>query len=278
MQFGDTAECNSALPRRSSAALTLLEMMVAVTLLAIIMIGLLTMFQHTQRALHVAVTQSDVFENIRGAIQLVSRDLTEMSAYGDPFVANASFNRYPSPVGTLVLPSGTNLDLRLNEAFWLTRVNDQWQGTGYYVSEDPVTHGNAGVGTLYRFAETTNRAAVPALQQRYNSITTVNHRVSDGIVHFSMEAVYVTGANQFGQPIFGRTSNLQFRTNELPAFVDVEIGVLEPATLKQFQGLRSVNVASAQNFLREHEGKVHFFRERVPIRNFINPYRANEVP
>ena len=58
-------------------------MMVAVTLLAVIMVGLLAMFQYTQRALHVAHTQTDVFENARGAIQLVARDLAEMSAYGE---------------------------------------------------------------------------------------------------------------------------------------------------------------------------------------------------
>ena len=251
--------------------------MVSVTLLAVIMIGLLSMFQHTQRALHVAVTQSDVFENIRGAIQLVSRDLTEMTAYGEADVTNAVFKRFDNQVPTVTLPSGIDQNLRMYEVFWLTRVNDQWQGIGYYVSNDPVIPGNAGVGTLYRFAETASRSSVPGLLRDYNSLTFTNHRVSDGIVHFSLEAVYLSGANGFGQPIFTRGSP-SLRSNDLPAFVDVEIGVLEPATLKQFQALSSVNVASAQTFLADHVGKIHFFRERVPIRNFINPYRANEVP
>ena len=34
---------------------------------------------------------------------------------------------------------------------------------------------------------------------------------------------------------------------------------------------------SKQDFLRAHSGQIHFFRERVPIRNFVNPHRANEV-
>jgi hypothetical protein len=38
------------------------------------------------------------------------------------------------------------------------------------------------------------------------------------------------------------------------------------------------NPAAAQRFLTNQVGRIHFFRERVPIRNFINPYRANEVP
>jgi hypothetical protein len=56
------------------------------------------------------------------------------------------------------------------------------------------------------------------------------------------------------------------------------VGVLEPTSLKQFQSLSDFETNAAQNFLVSHAGKVHFFRERVPIRNFVNPYRSNEVP
>ena len=101
--------------------------------------------------------------------------------------------------------------------------------------------------------------------------------MSDGIVHFSMTAGYVSGTNGLGQPIFSHRNNFQFWSNDLPAYVDVEIGVLEPATVKQFNALTG-NVSVAANFLRDHVGKVHFFRERVPIRNYVNPYRAHEVP
>ena len=77
------------------------------------------------------------------------------------------------------------------------------------------------------------------------------------------------------------TTNFTF-TEMLPAFVDIDLGVMEPGTLKQFDSLVSLgtpqSLVSAQTFLRDHVGKIHFFRERVPIRNFINPYRANEVP
>ena len=259
-------------------ALTLLEMMVSVTLLAVIMIGLLAMFSHTQKALHVAVTQTDVFENARGAIQLVARDLSEMMAYDDTNVQNAALLYQPSPAGTLVLPSGASQRMDMTEAFWLTRVNDEWSGIGYYVAEDAAGRANVGVGTLYRFSQVTNRFTVPFLRGHFDDLAVTNQRVSDGVVHFSMEAVYVSGANAFGQPIYGRTNDWQFRADELPAFVDLELGVLEPSTLKQFQSIASLNVTNAQNFLRQHEGRIHFFRERVPIRNFINPYRANEVP
>jgi type II secretory pathway pseudopilin PulG len=258
-------------------ALTLLEMMVAVTLLAVIMVGLLAMFQYTQRALHVAHMQTDVFENARGAIQLVTRDLAEMSAYNDTNVANAYGVSNTSPVGSLLLvgPPSTNLPVYFEEAFWLTHVNDDWQGIGYYV--DGASY---GVGTLYRFSETTNYWAAPSLRNRFLGLGPA-HRVSDGIVHFSMEAVYVDRAptSASGKEQYIRVNNFTFPLNDsnaLPVFVDLEIGVLEPATLKQFNSLTS-NVSVAQNFLRDHVGRIHFFRERVPIHNFINPYRVNDL-
>ena len=259
--------------------------MVAVTLLAVIMIGLLAMFQYTQRALHVAHTQTDVFENARGAIQLVARDLSEMTGYGDANVINAYAVPFPSPIpnGGLSLTT-TNLKVFFSEAFWLTRANDNWQGIGYYVQGT-----NYGVGTLYRFSHTTNYTAVPALRSMFTDPTIATHRVSDGIVHFQLTAGYLETDNRPGKsnfvsstafsfpyPFAGGSINSLFLSNTLPAFIDIEIGVLEPATLKQFNALTN-NPAAAQNFLVNHVGRIHFFRERVPIHNFVNPYRANEV-
>ncbi len=262
------------------AALTLLEMMVAVTLLAVIMVGLLAMFQFTQRALHVAHTQTDVFENARAAIQLVARDLSEMSDYGDTNVNNLILARAASPLVSLQpTVSPTALRIFFDETFWLTHVNTDWQGVGYFVQGAT----NSGVGTLYRFSQTTNQAAAPSLYGTYTTTTNDIHRVSDGIVHFVVDATYAT-TNSNGQVEFFRTSlrdqqSFAFPTlsNGVPAFVDVEIGVLEPATLKQFQAIASANTPAAQTFLQDHVGRIHFFRERVPIHNFINPYRVNEM-
>ena len=268
---------------RGRRGLTLIEMMVSITLLAIMMIGLLAMFSQTQKALHIAVTQTDVFENARGAIQLVSRDLSEMSDFGDSNVISATALVVDNPVGPLPLPGsgGTTYSqpVFFSEAFWLNRVNDDWQGTGYYVEGT-----NYGVGTLYRFSEKYDRSRAPQMIGDFFTVPSpFTNRVSDGIVHFQLTAVYpylVTNLTSTNISFIGST-NFTF-SEMLPAFVDVDLGVLEPATLKQFDALLSLGTpaseASAKNFLREHVGKIHFFRERVPIRNFINPYRANEVP
>jgi hypothetical protein len=158
-------------------------------------------------------------------------------------------------------------------------VNNQWRGVGYYVEGT-----NFGVGTLYRFSQSTNHIQAPTLSTAFiNEGDT--HRVSDGIVHFRLDAVYPQTNNPTGRATYEALPNFTFPLLEtptdamipLPPFVDVEIGILEPATLKQFNALTN-NQTAALNFLQEHIGRIHFFRDRVPIRNFINPYRLNEVP
>jgi hypothetical protein len=195
--------------------------------------------------------------------------------------------------GAITLPSGTNQQLYFGEAFWLTRANDEWTGIGYFVAGGL----NSGIGTLHRFSGS-GRGSSAA--QTINQIVATNIPlpIMDGVVHFSMSAVSVTNRSgnldnpdmrfpridTFVFPIsYSETNNTsinKFITRiPLPAFIDIEFGILEPAALKQFQSLTgSVPVNVSQNFLLNHIGQVHFFRERVPIRNFVNPYRSNEVP
>ena len=274
-------------------ALTLLEMMVAVTLLAVIMIGLLAMFNQTQKALRIANAQTDVLENARGAIQLISRDLTEMTLHPDTNYVRSTFvNVFPSPLPGSLLPlPGTNVPVGFTDVYWLTRLNDTWQGVGYFVLDEAVVRnpnsaGNHGVGTLYRFSTNVHpqflqQAPPPPLHKAFTSATLGNaHRVSDGIVHFTVTGVFVTNtapssATNFQVEYFPADVNWPIT---LPACVDVELGILEPEALKQFHALKDLSIPVAQDFLRDHAAQIHFFRERVPIRNFINPYRENEVP
>ena len=51
----------------------------------------------------------------------------------------------------------------------------------------------------------------------------------------------------------------------LPAYVEVEIGVLEPATLAKFRA-RTNDLPAARDYLSKHVGQVHLFRQRIPIR------------
>jgi hypothetical protein len=56
-----------------------------------------------------------------------------------------------------------------------------------------------------------------------------------------------------------------FTNNAVPAYVELELGVLEPAVLKRYDSIPDPLIAS--NFLAAHAGNVHLFRQRIAIRN-----------
>src|SRR6266581_6128658 len=75
---------------------SLIEVMVAVSLLAVIIVGLLAMFYQTQRAFRSGIAQVDVLEGGRATLDLISRELQEMTAASDPTITNVNlFVRFP---------------------------------------------------------------------------------------------------------------------------------------------------------------------------------------
>jgi len=60
-------------------------------------------------------------------------------------------------------------------------------------------------------------------------------------------------------------TNCAFLGNLVPAYVEIELGVLEQQTLEQFKTF-APGSALATNFLASHVGQVHLFRQRVPTR------------
>ena len=63
--------------RLAERALTLLEMMVAMSLLLVIVVGLYAMFDQTQRAFRGSLTQSDVLEAQRASMYIMSLELEQ---------------------------------------------------------------------------------------------------------------------------------------------------------------------------------------------------------
>ncbi len=59
-----------------------------------------------------------------------------------------------------------------------------------------------------------------------------------------------------------------FEGPSLPAFLEIELAVLEPSTLETFRSLPSdpAGLALRQDFLRRNAGKVQIFRQRIPLR------------
>jgi hypothetical protein len=201
------------------------------------------------------------------------------------------------------LPLRTNV---LQEFFFLSHRTNSWIGTGYRILNAQNGVGTLyrftvstnyrrltpfNLSGLYFTSDPTNRAT--------GTLSTNYHRVADGIIHMRLLAF-----DSFGQRLGVETTNffpnyrvarqnirqqliprggtndvnvvlrqdlagqtkLIFLSNALPAYLEVEFGVLESDALAQYESLRGASANSALNFLQKRASRVHLFRQRIPIR------------
>lgn len=193
---------------------------------------------------------------------------------------------------TGVTNSATRRTNVLQKFFLLTRQNTTWTGVGYVVDTASTNYFNP----LYRFTMTTNLSAPNAPRVLYttfltNSVLPVSptnaslSHLLDGVMHLTVRAcdpngywmtntieVYggrrVTNRNVwFWVPGWGEVSCYMF-SNTLPASVGLELGVLEDRTIQRALSLPDAAPAwTRSNYLAQQAGKVHLFRQRIPIRN-----------
>jgi hypothetical protein len=57
-----------------------------------------------------------------------------------------------------------------------------------------------------------------------------------------------------------------FTSNALPAYLELELGIIEPEVLRQYNALRESPGSASANFLRKQAARVQVFRKRIPIR------------
>ena len=267
-------------------------------LLSVIMLGLLMMFNQTERVFRSSMTQVDVLESGRVAARLLARELEQITPC---YQTNRNFFSGLLPGQPLVMPlPGNNSAGRTNlleDVFLLTRENLTWTGIGYFVRVEtnnvlrfPVepVYGNQQVlgGQLYRFEESLPVSDAAAPYQLYsdffnvqarngalatNSATTA--RVADGVVHFKVRAydpngVWLTRSTNnilvVSNALVSDISLYQFRSNAVPASVEFELGLLEDRVWERY---KSLPVATARyNYLTNQVGRVHVFRQRVAVR------------
>src|SRR3954464_8860994 len=115
------------------AAFTLVEIMVVMVLLSVIVLGLMAMFNQTQRAFRAGMAQTDQLEGGRMFTDLLVRDLQEITPTYQTNAVNfyAQIPNY-APL-QLVLPASsyprTNV---LQNLFFMSRYNQTWSGIGYF--------------------------------------------------------------------------------------------------------------------------------------------------
>lgn len=68
-------------------------------------------------------------------------------------------------------------------------------------------------------------------------------------------------------PAFTALTVSSFRSNALPAYLELELGVLEPDTMRQYnQMIKDGLVTRAEELLAKRISKVQIFRKRIPLR------------
>jgi len=270
-------------------------------LLSFIILGLLMMFNQTQKAFRLSITQADVLEQGRATLDLMSREVEQIapSQYPDWLAKGGVWYRatnfftqmtvdtnYPSYVSPLVQPLlGTPPTNRINQVqqfFFLTKLNQDWIGTGYLVRPDAR---GASVGTLYRYSVTNLRSTpITSAEVIARAFTNPNpnvvvSRIAEGVVHFRARAFDTNGvlipttAGWYGasKNIWAQGDLVEpqvscyFVSNAVPAYVELELGILEAQILKKSKSIP--NPIGQSNFLSRYAAEEHIFRQRIPIRN-----------
>ena len=244
----------------------------AVSITTVIIFTLYAVFDHTQKAFRGSTSQVDVMESGRAAMDLITRDLEQLSASNETNVVNLFVQRGTNTVSSQqTLPGNMVRTNRFQDFFFLTRFNNNWSFSGYTVL--PSAPNSPVVGTLVRTNMNSINRAVPFnIMAKFingSSKAVDLQPVIDGVIHLTLLPYDDVGSLMnwtnrakgfFPDP---RTSyNFYFVSNALPRFVELELGILEPQILEQYKSMPP-NVAS--NFLARQAGRVHLFRQRIAI-------------
>ena len=290
---------------RERSAFSLVEVMVVVSLLSLIVLALMAVFSSTQRAFRAAVTQTDVLEGSRAAMELMASDLRAMTPSDGASNAAVNFvvtnnynNRNILPLLVQSLPGTTRSRSNLlQEVFILNHLNNGWWGVGYAIktnsSGNPNLPGN--LYSLYRMQYPlppgTNDPTFLFNSQVFRNFfvnpTNGGSHLLDGVVHFVVRAydlngVWLTNGYTAGQTNKLKTNAVSFyrltsggvrngecgvlmSSNAVPAAVELQLGVLEDRTLQHAEALPTDTART--NYLWDKSGNVHLFRQRVTISN-----------
>jgi len=299
-------------------AFTVVELMVAISVMTLIVVVLYRIFDQTQRAMRSNSAQVDVSEGGRAAMELIARDLEQMTVSPVPGSLDFFVGLLGPPSVQPLIPTNT---ARLNfreELFFTSEFNKQRSAVGYRVV--PFTN---GVGMLYRFVTNVPTSYVDPrdthpqfLFHYFTNYARTNYpgvfqRVTDGVVHFRVSAYdswglpmneptpttsrptlrYATLATNivmvgdvalmssvttnllnvgvFKYPGWASIPDLTayFFTNVVPAYLEVELGILEPQVVDRWKSMPNAQMAA--NYLARQAGKVTLFQQRIPVRTAV---------
>ena len=228
------------LQARFKGGFTLLEMLVAVSVMTLVIYVLYALFDQTQDALKKNASEVDVNEGGRAALEMIVRELSQMEVSGYPPVmdlqsgvvlsGSKSFHSRSTP-GNLPLmlayqpdaltSEGTTEDL---EQGFRTNILQDFTftsrgGLGFDITSYRVVNAENGIGTLGRFMtsgslhSTDPRSSMVnktlAFNLQFDSVVNqpseseVFQPITDGVIHFR-----ITAFDQFGREIMATVPRL----------------------------------------------------------------------
>ena len=288
--------------RADRGAFTVVELLVAISVLSLIVLVLYGLIDQVQKALRSNVAQVDVLEGGRSAMLLMSGELEQMQAGNVPVSTNLYIALTAAPYQQVLVD--TNRINVLQQLFFLSHFNKSWIGTGYRVlslntNGIATAFANQGVGTLCRYSFSVNDSDFPYLASSPNlpgprsdlfwqvmnqalnptpSNLTNYQPVVGGMVHFRVRAFDNNGLLITNNLITNMLSGVMMATNvfnkdveyayaftnrALPSSLEVQMGILEPHVLER---LKSMPPLAAGRYYSNQVGAVHLFQQRIPIR------------
>lgn len=263
---------------------SLVEILVVVALLSLIVLALMAVFSSTQDAFRASVTQTDVLEGGRAAMDMIATDL-KLVAPADANRSTGLPNFYAVVTNgfTQFLPASTTLrDSAMQDVFFLQLENQTWAGIGYFIRTNstftyPAATGMGSWGSLYRFqtnARSPLNFKIAFDGARHGLSTPAVSKVMDGVLGFRVRAydtngfwitsntnnIAVTTNLYWGEMLF-----CAFYSNAVPASVEVELATLEDRARQRIESLPTTILQT--NYLAHHAGQVHIFRQRIAIPN-----------
>jgi len=178
---------------RSHMGFSLIEVLLAVSIMTVIVFGLFSMFNQTQKALRATAKQVDILGSGRVAIEVLVEDIQSAEAPGLPLLSELTTTtaQLPHMQGTLerayqyepVMQQLVDGSLRTNmlqNVFFLTRSNLNWVAKGYFFSPTtnfvaPNNTRSLGFGTLFRFSSVNVDSTASSIQDRYQPQRRLNH-------------------------------------------------------------------------------------------------------
>jgi type II secretory pathway pseudopilin PulG len=267
--------------RHRAGGVTVLELLVAVTLVSFIIIALYQMFNRTQEQMRRAINQVDTLETGRALMQIVKRDLGLLTVPTEKSV-NPVFFLHTRVTNALMVLTNYSVNVdgstnfiqtnEINRVFFTSYdpsfVGTNYGGIGYHVGgeDDPREEIYNGYGTLYRYNyndDVFNAGAAGTFLT--TNFMTYASRLADNIVHFKVTPYPLSDLNQTNVISSGWNRGVYYAyTNQsAPTFVEVEIGYLDEETAGIARGFGSSS--AARTYLSSHPEKIHAFRFIVPI-------------